>query len=206
MYSSGTTGKPKCLVQGGGGVLLNHLKELVLHTDLKREDVIFYITTCSWMMWNWVLSSLAVGATVVLYDGNPAYPDSGAMWQLVQDEKVSIFGTSASYLNFIKSQGLRPGRDFDLSSLREISQTGSALSPEGFEYVYDAIKQDLHFNSISGGTDINGCFAQGSPTLPVYAGELQRAALGMKTRQGLRWRLSRPTREGTCLGVSQTRP
>jgi len=182
MYSSGTTGKPKCLVQGGGGVLLNHLKELVLHTDLKREDVIFYITTCSWMMWNWVLSSLAVGATVVLYDGNPAYPDSGAMWQLVQDEKVSIFGTSASYLNFIKSQGLRPGRDFDLSSLREISQTGSALSPEGFEYVYDAIKQDLHFNSISGGTDINGCFAQGSPTLPVYAGELQRAALGMKTR------------------------
>ncbi len=182
MYSSGTTGKPKCLVQGGGGVLLNHLKELVLHTDLRREDIIFYITTCSWMMWNWVLSSLAVGATVVLYDGNPAYPDSGAMWKLVQDEKVTIFGTSASYINFIKSQGLRPGRDFDLLSLREISQTGSALSPEGFEYVYDAIKQDLHFNSISGGTDINGCFAQGSPTLPVYAGELQRAALGMKTR------------------------
>jgi acetoacetyl-CoA synthetase len=182
MFSSGTTGKPKCLVQSGGGVLINHLKELVLHTDLKREDIIFYITTCSWMMWNWLLSSLAVGATIVLYDGNPAYPDSSAMWRLAQDEKITIFGTSASYINFLKSQGLTPGQDFDLSSLREISQTGSALSPEGFEYVYEAIKPDLHFNSISGGTDINGCFAQGSPTLPVYAGELQRAALGMKVK------------------------
>ena len=182
MYSSGTTGKPKCLVQGGGGVLINHLKELILHTDLKREDVIFYITTCSWMMWNWLLSSLAVGATIVLYDGNPNYPDLGAMWKLVQDEKITVFGTSASYINFIKSQGLMPGKDFDLSSLREISQTGSALSPDGFEYVYQAIKKDLHFNSISGGTDINGGFAEGSPTLPVYAGELQRAALGMKVK------------------------
>lgn len=182
MFSSGTTGKPKCLVQGGGGVLINHLKELILHTDLKREDTIFYITTCSWMMWNWLLSSLAAGATIVLYDGNPNYPDSSAMWKLAQDEKITIFGTSASYINFIKSQGLTPGKDFDLSSLREISQTGSALSPEGFEYVYKAIKQDLHFNSISGGTDINGCFAQGSPTLPVYAGELQRAALGMMVK------------------------
>jgi len=182
MFSSGTTGQPKCLVQSGGGVLINHLKELVLHTDLRREDTIFYITTCSWMMWNWLLSSLAVGATIVLYDGNPAYPDSSAMWRLAQDEKITILGTSASYINFIKSQGLAPGKDFDLSSLREISQTGSALSPEGFEYVYKAIKPDLHFNSISGGTDINGCFAQGSPTLPVYAGELQRAALGMKTK------------------------
>ena len=182
MYSSGTTGKPKCLVQGGGGVLINHLKELMLHTDLKREDVIFYITTCSWMMWNWLLSSLAVGATIVLYDGNPNYPNLGAMWKLVQDEKITVFGTSASYINFIKSQGLMPGKDFDLSSLREISQTGSALSPDGFEYVYQAIKKDLHFNSISGGTDINGGFAEGSPTLPVYAGELQRAALGMKVK------------------------
>jgi len=182
MFSSGTTGKPKCLVQGGGGVLINHLKELVLHTDLRREGVIFYITTCSWMMWNWLLSSLGVGATIVLYDGNPNYPDSGAMWKLVQDEKITVFGTSASYLNYTKNQGLRPGLDFNLSSLREISQTGSALSPDGFEYVYRAIKNDLHFNSISGGTDINGCFAQGSPTLPVYAGELQRAALGMKVK------------------------
>jgi acetoacetyl-CoA synthetase len=182
MFSSGTTGKPKCMVQGGGGVLLDHLKELILHTDLRREDAIFYITTCSWMMWNWLLSSLAVGATVVLYDGNPNYPDLGAMWQLIQDEKITIFGTSASYLNYLRSQGFVPKDKYDLSSLREISQTGSALSPEGFEYVYKSIKKDLHFNSISGGTDINGCFAQGSPTVPVYAGELQRPALAMKVK------------------------
>ena len=180
MFSSGTTGKPKCMVQGAGGILINHLKELMLHTDLKREDTIFYITTCSWMMWNWLLSSLAAGATMVLYDGNPSYPDPSAMWKLIQDEKITIFGTSASYINYCRSQGLKPGRDYDLSSLREISQTGSALSAEGFEYVYKAIKEDLHFNSVSGGTDINGCFAIGSPTLPVYAGELQRWGLGMK--------------------------
>ena len=182
MFSSGTTDKPKCMVQGGGGVLLNHLKELILHTDLRREDIIFYITTCSWMMWNWLLSSLAVGATVVLYDGNPNYPDLGAMWQLIQDEKITVFGTSASYINYLRSQGFVPKDAYDLSSLREISQTGSALSPEGFEYVYKSIKKDLHFNSISGGTDINGCFAQGSPTVPVYAGELQRPALAMKVK------------------------
>ena len=180
MFSSGTTGKPKCMVQGAGGILINHLKELMLHTDLKREDTIFYITTCSWMMWNWLLSSLAVGAIIVLYDGNPNYPAPGAMWKLIQDEKITIFGTSASYINYLRSQGLKPGKDYDLSSLREISQTGSPLSIEGFEYVYKEIKEDLHFNSISGGTDINGCFAAGSPTLPVYAGELQGLGLGMK--------------------------
>jgi acetoacetyl-CoA synthetase len=180
MFSSGTTGKPKCLVQGAGGVLINHLKELVLHTDLKRSDRIFYITSCSWMMWNWLISSLAVGATIVLYDGNPNYPDPDAMWKLIQDEKITIFGCSASYLHFLKKEGVSPRRDFDLSSLREISQTGSSLSAEGFEYVYQEIKPDLHFNSISGGTDINGCFAAGSPILPVYAGELQNPALGMK--------------------------
>ncbi len=182
MFSSGTTGKPKCMVQGAGGILINHLKELLLHTDLKREDVIMYITSCSWMMWNWLLSSLAVGATIVLYDGNPNYPDPGAMWKLIQDEKITIFGCSASYINYLRSQGVKPGKDYDLSSLREISQTGSPLSAEGFEYVYQEIKKDLHFNSISGGTDINGCFAAGSPTLPVYAGELQAPALGMKVR------------------------
>ncbi len=182
MFSSGTTGKPKCLVQGAGGVLLNHLKELILHTDLKREDRIFYITTCSWMMWNWLVSSLGVGATVVLYDGNPGYPDEGAVWKLIQDEKVTVFGTSASYITYLRSQGFRPGKTFDLSALREISQTGSPLSAEGFQYVYQEIKKDLHFNSIAGGTDINGCFAAGSPTLPVYAGELQGPALGMKVK------------------------
>jgi acetoacetyl-CoA synthetase len=182
MFSSGTTGKPKCMVQGAGGVLINHLKELILHTDLKRQDRIVYITTCSWMMWNWLLSSLGVGATVVLYDGNPNYPDPGAMWRLIQDEKITIFGTSAAYINFLQKQGIRPGRDYDLSSLKEISQTGSALSAEGFEYAYREIKEDLHFNSISGGTDINGCFAAGSPASPVYAGELQGSALAMKVK------------------------
>ncbi len=181
MFSSGTTGKPKCMVQGSG-VLINHLKELILHTDLRPDDVITYITSCSWMMWNWLLSSLAVGATIVLYDGNPNYPDPYAMWKLIQEEQVTIFGCSASYIYFLRSQGVSPGRSCDLSSLREISQTGSSLSAEGFEYVYDEIKGDLHFNSISGGTDINGCFAAGSPTLPVYAGELQGPALGMKVK------------------------
>ena len=182
MFSSGTTGKPKCMVQGAGGVLINHLKELILHTDLKREDRIFYITSPSWMMWNWLLSSLAVGATLVLYDGNPNYPDWGAMWNLVQDEKITIFGCSASYINYLRSVGAKPGKVYDLSSLREISQTGSPLSPEGFEYAYREIKKDLHFNSISGGTDINGCFAAGTPIQPVYAGELQGPALGMKVK------------------------
>ena len=182
MFSSGTTGKPKCMVQGAAGVLVNHLKELLLHTDLKREDTIMYITSPSWMMWNWLLSSLAVGATIVLYDGNPNYPDPGAMWKLIQDEKITIFGCSASYINYLRSLGVKPGKEYDLSSLREISQTGSPLSAEGFEYVYEAIKKDLHFNSISGGTDINGCFAAGSPILPVYAGELQSRALGMKVK------------------------
>ncbi len=182
MFSSGTTGKPKCMVQGAGGVLINHLKELLLHTDLKRSDRIFYITSCSWMMWNWLLSALAVGATIVLYDGNPNYPDPGAMWKLIQDEQVTVFGCSASYIHFLKKENVSPRRDYDLSSLREISQTGSPLSADGFEYVYAEIKPDLHFNSISGGTDINGCFAAGSPILPVYAGELQSSGLGMKIK------------------------
>ena len=182
MFSSGTTGKPKCMVQGACGILINHLKELILHTDLKREDKIFYVSTPSWMMWNWLLSSLAVGATVVLYDGNALYPDWRVLWKLTEDEKITIFGCSASYINYLKSVGAKPGEAYDLSSLREISQTGSPLSIEGFEYVYRWIKGDLHFNSISGGTDINGCFAAGSPVQPVYAGELQGAALGMKVK------------------------
>ena len=180
MFSSGTTGKPKCMVQGAGGVLINHMKDLLLHTDLKREDRILYITNCSWMMWNWLLSSLAVGSTIVLYDGNPQYPDAGAMWKLIQDEGVTIFGTSATYIHSIQKQAVKPGQEYDLVSLREILQTGSPLSAAGFEYVYRDIKQDLHLNSISGGTDINGCFVAGNTTLPVYAGELQGPALGMK--------------------------
>ncbi len=180
MFSSGTTGKPKCIVQGAGGVLLNHLKELLLHTDLRRQDRIFYITSCSWMMWNWLVSSLAVGATVVLYDGSPNFPDATAMWRLIDEEQITVFGCSASYLLALKKQGISPRQIASLASLREISQTGSPLSAAGFEYVYREIKADLHFNSISGGTDINGCFAAGSPILPVYAGELQSPALAMK--------------------------
>jgi acetoacetyl-CoA synthetase len=182
MFSSGTTGKPKCMVQGAAGVLIEHLKELVIHTDLKREDRILYITTCSWMMWNWLISSLGAGATIILYDGNPNHPDPGNMWKLTQDEKITIFGTSASYINFLRSQGMKPGKDYDLSSLRAISQTGSPLSAEGFEYVYREIKKDLHFNSISGGTDINGSFAGGNIISPVYAGELQGPTMAMKVK------------------------
>jgi acetoacetyl-CoA synthetase len=182
MFSSGTTGKPKCMVQGAGGILLHHLKELMLHSDLKREDKVFYITTCSWMMWNWLISTLGVGSTIVLYDGNPNYPDAGAMWKMVQDEKITFFGLSASYINYLRGEGIQPGKTYDLSSLREISQTGSPLSKEGFEWVYQAVKKDLHFNSIAGGTDINGCFAIGSPIQRVYAGELQGPGLGMKVK------------------------
>jgi acetoacetyl-CoA synthetase len=180
MFTSGTTGKPKCMVQGAAGVLVNHLKEILFHADLKKTDRVTYITSPSWMMWNWLMSCLAVGASIVLYDGNPNYPDWGTMWNLIQKEKISFLGCSASYINYLRSISADPGRTYDLSSLREISQTGSPLSPEGFEWVYDHVKSDLHFNSISGGTDINGCFAGGVPIQPVYAGELQAPGLGMK--------------------------
>ncbi len=180
MFSSGTTGKPKCIVQGIAGVLVNHLKEILLHADLKNADRILYITSPSWMMWNWLMSCLAVGASVVLHDGNPNHPDWGATWKIVEEEKISVLGCSASYINYLRNMGARPGQKYDLSSLREISQTGSPLSSKGFEWVYKEVKPELHLNSISGGTDINGCFAGGVPTLPVYAGELQGPSLGMK--------------------------
>ncbi len=180
MFSSGTTGKPKCLVQGAAGLLLNHFTEVVLHSDLTPDDVITYITTCSWMMWNWLLSSLMTGATIVLYDGNPMHPDPGAMWRIIDEEKIDIFGTSATYLNAIRSSGLSPARQFDLASLREISQTGSPLSTEGWEWVYSDVKRDLYFCSISGGTDINGAFAGGNLLTPVYAGEMHGWTLGRK--------------------------
>jgi len=182
MFSSGTTRKPKCMVQGVGGILINHLKELIIHADLKREDTIIYMTAPSWMMWNWLISALAVGSKVVLFDGNPGYPDLGTMWQLIDDEKITFFGTSATYINLLKAQGFKPKEKFSLASLKSIGQTGSALSADGFEFVYRHIKSDVHFNSLSGGTDINGCFVIGSPILPVYAGELQSPALGMKVK------------------------
>ena len=180
MFTSGTTGKPKCMVQGAAGVLLNQLKETMLHADVKKTDCITYIASPSWMMWNWLMSCLASGARIVLHDGNPLYPDWSAMWKMVEEEKISIFGCSASYINYLRSIDAKPGSNYDLSSLREISQTGSPLSAEGFDWVYKEVKENLHLNSISGGTDINGCFAGGMPTIPVYAGELQGPGLGMK--------------------------
>ncbi|MGD9251665.1 MAG: acetoacetate--CoA ligase [Desulfobacterales bacterium] len=180
MYSSGTTGLPKCMVQSAGGILLHQMKELVLHTDLKRDDTIFYFTTCGWMMWNWLVCALSTGATLVLFDGNPFHPHPGALWELAQEEGITVFGTSAGYIAALQASGIRPGEDYDLSRLRAVLSTGSPLSVEGFEFVYEHIKQDLQLASISGGTDLNGCFALGNPMGPVYAGELQCRGLGMK--------------------------
>lgn len=180
MYSSGTTGPPKCLVQGAAGILLNQFKELALHTDLGRDDTIIYLTTCGWMMWNWLVCALATGATVVLYEGHPFHPDPGYLWRLARDEGITVFGTSARYLAALEKSGARPGREYDLSRLRTVLSTGSPLAPESFAYVYREIKADLQLASISGGTDLNGCFALGNPLGPVYPGELQCRGLGMR--------------------------
>ena len=180
MFTSGTTGLPKCMVQSAGGILIHHLKELVLHTDLTRKDTIFYFTTCGWMMWNWLVSSLAVGAKLLLFDGNPFHPHPGALWHTAQDEGITIFGTSAGYIAALMNEGVRPGKEYDLSALRTILSTGSPLSEEGFEFIYREVKPDLQLSSISGGSDINGCFALGNPMGPVYSGELQCRGLAMK--------------------------
>ncbi|MFH1934183.1 MAG: acetoacetate--CoA ligase [Pseudomonadota bacterium] len=179
MYSSGTTGLPKCMVQSAGGILLHQLKELMLHTDLKREDTIFYFTTCGWMMWNWLTSSLGVGASLVLFDGNPFHPDPGALWKMAQDEKITIFGTSAGYIAALQNAGVKPGKEYDLTPLKAVLSTGSPLSVEGFEFIYEEVKKDLQLASIAGGSDLNGCFALGNPMGPVYAGELQCRGLAM---------------------------
>jgi acetoacetyl-CoA synthetase len=180
MYSSGTTGLPKCMVQGAGGVLINQMKELLLHSNLKREDTIFYFTTCGWMMWNWLTCGLAVGATLMLYDGNPFHPDPGALWKMAQDHKITHFGTSAGYIAALMAAGVKPAEEYDLTPLRALLSTGSPLSVEGFEFIYEHVKKDIQLASISGGSDINGCFAAGNPMGPVYAGELQCRCLAMK--------------------------
>jgi acetoacetyl-CoA synthetase len=179
MYSSGTTGVPKCIVHGQGGTLLQHMKELMLHCDLRRDDVIFYFTTCGWMMWNWLVSSLGVGATIVLYEGSPTYPTADRLWQLAERLGITVFGTSPKFVTACEKAGLKPARQHELTKLRAVLSTGSPLTIENFRWVYDNVKQNLQLSSICGGTDIISCFMLGNPILPVYAGEIQCIGLGM---------------------------
>lgn len=179
MFSSGTTGVPKCIVHGIGGTLLQHLKEHALHTDLTRSDTLFFFTTCGWMMWNWLVSGLAIGARLSLFDGSPFYPSPEAMFDLIDQDQITVFGTSAKFLSALEKAGVKPRQSHQLKSLRTILTTGSVLTPESFDYVYRDIKQDLCLSSISGGTDIVSCFALGNPILPVYRGQLQSPGLGL---------------------------
>jgi len=180
LYSSGTTGVPKCIVHGAGGVLLMHLKEHVLHCDVRAGDRLFYFTTCGWMMWNWLVSGLAAGATLLLYDGSPFVGRGNILFDYAAAEGMTHFGTSAKYIDALAKAGLEPARTHDLTALRAMLSTGSPLAPEGFDYVYASVKKDLCLSSISGGTDLVACFAGGAPILPVWRGELQCPMLGMK--------------------------
>jgi acetoacetyl-CoA synthetase len=179
MYSSGTTGVPKCIVHGAGGTLIQHLKEHRLHCDIGSEDTLFYFTTCGWMMWNWLVSGLASGATLVLYDGSPLADDGRVLLDAIDRERITVFGTSAKFISGIEKAGLKPRESNDLSSLKSILSTGSPLSHESFEYVYRDFKTDVLLASIAGGTDIISCFVGGCPTRPVFTGQIQCRALGM---------------------------
>jgi acetoacetyl-CoA synthetase len=180
LYSSGTTGVPKCIVHGAGGTLLQHLKEHQLHTDLNEGDRLFYFTTCGWMMWNWLVSGLASGASLLLYDGAPTYPDPSVLFDFADAERMTVFGTSAKYIDALNKAGVKPAETHKLTSLKTMTSTGSPLVEESFDFVYNNIKKDLLLSSISGGTDIVSCFVLGDPTLPVCRGEIQRRGFGMK--------------------------
>jgi acetoacetyl-CoA synthetase len=179
VYSSGTTDKPKCVVHRAGGILIQHLKELILNTDMKREDTIFYFTTCGWVMWNWLVSSLSQGVSIILYDGSPFFPDNTALFELVQDENASIWGTSPRYLSTVEKAGVNPIGNYNLDCLKTIITTGSPLSIENYQFVYQHIKPDVFLNNISGGTEAIACFGIGNPISPIYAGEMQGLGLGM---------------------------
>jgi acetoacetyl-CoA synthetase len=180
LYSSGTTGVPKCIVHGAGGTLIEHLKELQLHADIRAGDRVFYFTTCGWMMWNWLVSALAVEATLLLYDGSPFHPAPAVLFDLADDTGMTMFGTSAKYIDAVRKAGLAPIDTHDLSTVRAMTSTGSPLVAESFDFVYSKIKRDIHLASVSGGTDIVGCFVGGNPIAPVWRGEIQTRGLGMK--------------------------